>query len=83
MTEQTTESTESIVQKPRLRDRLKRNTPAEAATETKSIKDKVKGAATVLGVVTVAGVVAGVVAKRASKTVDTDEATAVETPEEN
>lgn len=54
--------------KPSFRDRLKRSTPEKSAP-TKSMKDKVKGAATVLGVVTVAGVVAAAVAKKTAKDV--------------
>lgn len=83
MSTQTTETIVPTEPKRSFRDRLKRSTPNETAPTTKSIKDKVKGAATVLGVVTVAGVVAAAVAKKTSKDVVEESEPVVETPEES
>lgn len=69
--------------KPRFRDRLKK-TSTEAEPKTKKpLKAKVKDAAAVVGVVTLAGVVAAAVAKKTSKDVVTESTEPVVVTEDN
>lgn len=71
MTEENTEVTAPTETKTSFRDRLKRNKTKNSSTnETKSLKDKAKNVAAVIGVVAVAGVVAGAVAKKKSAQIE-------------
>ena len=71
MTEENTEVTAPTDAKPSFRDRLKRDkTKNSSTTETKSFKDKAKNVAAVIGVVSVAGVVAATVAKKKSAQIE-------------
>lgn len=64
MNENTTETTVSEPTKARFSDRFKRNTTEKPV---KNLRQKAKDAAALVGVVTVAGVVAAVVSKKTSK----------------